>query len=241
MKDFLWQRWEDTRSVWNLGKGRELHWGQLFAVIILHLGIQIKWLAWFQVKDLARFKPMQRHLFLYDKMLLFCKRREETNDGHEKTPSYSFKHSLKVRQRCSLVRHKDKTSACWELNFSAVCSFLKPMIQFCCSSLCVSRWVLWGSQRTSKVTARSSKCGTMAERRFTSYRYDQASRTTHLTSNYSFHVRMIKNQIINSPGTSGSSSCGFPTKSKIFSELLDAFKMSSSVLFSPTCHECLRS
>uniref|UniRef100_A0A665WR83 MCF.2 cell line derived transforming sequence-like 2 n=1 Tax=Echeneis naucrates TaxID=173247 RepID=A0A665WR83_ECHNA len=49
-----------------------------------------------KVKDLARFKPMQRHLFLYDKMLLFCKKREETSDGHEKTPSYSFKHSLKM-------------------------------------------------------------------------------------------------------------------------------------------------
>ncbi|XP_053285933.1 guanine nucleotide exchange factor DBS isoform X4 [Pleuronectes platessa] len=49
-----------------------------------------------KVKDLARFKPMQRHLFLYDKMLLFCKKREETIDGHDKTPSYSFKHSLKM-------------------------------------------------------------------------------------------------------------------------------------------------
>ncbi|XP_062306986.1 guanine nucleotide exchange factor DBS [Osmerus eperlanus] len=49
-----------------------------------------------KVKDLARFKPMQRHLFLYNKMLLFCKRREETADSHEKTPSYGFKHSLKM-------------------------------------------------------------------------------------------------------------------------------------------------
>ncbi|XP_041120494.1 guanine nucleotide exchange factor DBS-like [Polyodon spathula] len=49
-----------------------------------------------KVKDLARFKPMQRHLFLYNKMLLFCKKREETVDGHEKTPSYSFKHALKM-------------------------------------------------------------------------------------------------------------------------------------------------
>ncbi|XP_075875289.1 guanine nucleotide exchange factor DBS isoform X3 [Nelusetta ayraudi] len=49
-----------------------------------------------KVKDLARFKPMQRHLFLYDQMLLFCKKREETSDGHEKTPSYGFKHSLKM-------------------------------------------------------------------------------------------------------------------------------------------------
>ncbi|XP_046892987.1 guanine nucleotide exchange factor DBS-like isoform X2 [Hypomesus transpacificus] len=39
---------------------------------------------------------MQRHLFLYNKMLLFCKRREETADSHDKTPSYGFKHSLKM-------------------------------------------------------------------------------------------------------------------------------------------------
>ncbi|NWV77620.1 MCF2L factor, partial [Dasyornis broadbenti] len=49
-----------------------------------------------KVKDLARFKPMQRHLFLYTKMLLFCKKREENTDGHEKTASYSFKNSLKM-------------------------------------------------------------------------------------------------------------------------------------------------
>ncbi|XP_064195037.1 guanine nucleotide exchange factor DBS-like isoform X2 [Anguilla rostrata] len=49
-----------------------------------------------KVKDLARFKPMQRHLFLYSKLLLFCKRREEPADGREKSPSYSFKHSLKM-------------------------------------------------------------------------------------------------------------------------------------------------
>uniref|UniRef100_A0A8C1P5L0 MCF.2 cell line derived transforming sequence-like 2 n=1 Tax=Cyprinus carpio TaxID=7962 RepID=A0A8C1P5L0_CYPCA len=56
-----------------------------------------------KVKDLARFKPMQRHLFLYHKMLLFCKKREETSDGHEKSPSYSFKHSLKVGRTPSLT------------------------------------------------------------------------------------------------------------------------------------------
>ncbi|XP_062869352.1 guanine nucleotide exchange factor DBS isoform X2 [Trichomycterus rosablanca] len=49
-----------------------------------------------KVKDLARFKPMQRHLFLYNKMILFCKKREENSDAHEKSPSYSFKHSLKM-------------------------------------------------------------------------------------------------------------------------------------------------
>ncbi|KAM4043004.1 putative guanine nucleotide exchange factor MCF2L2 isoform 4-T4 [Anomaloglossus baeobatrachus] len=49
-----------------------------------------------KVKDLARFKPMQRHLFLYAKTLLFCKKREESTEGHEKSPSYSFKNALKM-------------------------------------------------------------------------------------------------------------------------------------------------
>lgn len=49
-----------------------------------------------KVKDLARFKPMQRHIFLHEKALLFCKRREESGEGYEKAPSYSFKQSLSV-------------------------------------------------------------------------------------------------------------------------------------------------
>ncbi|XP_041115419.1 guanine nucleotide exchange factor DBS-like isoform X3 [Polyodon spathula] len=49
-----------------------------------------------KVKDLARFKPMQRHLFLHQKALLFCKRREENGEGYEKAPSYSFKHYLNM-------------------------------------------------------------------------------------------------------------------------------------------------
>uniref|UniRef100_A0A8C4F9T8 MCF.2 cell line derived transforming sequence a n=1 Tax=Dicentrarchus labrax TaxID=13489 RepID=A0A8C4F9T8_DICLA len=49
-----------------------------------------------RMKELARFKPMQRHLFLYERALLFCKRREEHGDGCDKTPSYSFKNCLKM-------------------------------------------------------------------------------------------------------------------------------------------------
>ncbi|XP_040261595.1 proto-oncogene DBL isoform X5 [Bufo bufo] len=49
-----------------------------------------------KMKELARFKPMQRHLFLYERAIVFCKRREEHSDGHDKTPSYSFKHFLKM-------------------------------------------------------------------------------------------------------------------------------------------------
>uniref|UniRef100_A0A1A8PQ43 MCF.2 cell line derived transforming sequence a n=2 Tax=Nothobranchius TaxID=28779 RepID=A0A1A8PQ43_9TELE len=49
-----------------------------------------------RMKELARFKPMQRHFFLYEKALLLCKRREEHGEGNDKTPSYSFKHCLKM-------------------------------------------------------------------------------------------------------------------------------------------------
>ncbi|XP_077434420.1 proto-oncogene DBL isoform X2 [Vanacampus margaritifer] len=49
-----------------------------------------------RMKELARFKPMQRHLFLYESALLFCKRREEHGDGGDKTPSYGFKHCIKM-------------------------------------------------------------------------------------------------------------------------------------------------
>ncbi|TRY99252.1 hypothetical protein DNTS_022814 [Danionella cerebrum] len=47
-----------------------------------------------RMKDMARFKPMQRHLFLHEKALLFCKKREESAEGHDRTASYSFKHCL---------------------------------------------------------------------------------------------------------------------------------------------------
>ncbi|XP_068600096.1 proto-oncogene DBL [Brachionichthys hirsutus] len=47
-----------------------------------------------RMKELARFKPMQRHLFLYDHALLFCKRRDE--DSSDRTPFYSFKSCLRM-------------------------------------------------------------------------------------------------------------------------------------------------
>ncbi|XP_077098753.1 proto-oncogene DBL isoform X1 [Siphateles boraxobius] len=47
-----------------------------------------------RMKDMARFKPMQRHLFLHERALLFCKKREENGEGHDRTASYSFKRCL---------------------------------------------------------------------------------------------------------------------------------------------------
>uniref|UniRef100_A0A5F7ZTC6 MCF.2 cell line derived transforming sequence n=1 Tax=Macaca mulatta TaxID=9544 RepID=A0A5F7ZTC6_MACMU len=49
-----------------------------------------------KMKDLARFKPMQRHLFLYEKAIVFCKRRVESGEGSDRYPSYSFKHCWKA-------------------------------------------------------------------------------------------------------------------------------------------------
>ncbi|XP_062855893.1 proto-oncogene DBL [Trichomycterus rosablanca] len=49
-----------------------------------------------RMKELARFKPMQRHLFLYERALLFCKRREDHGENADKMPSYSFKNCLKM-------------------------------------------------------------------------------------------------------------------------------------------------
>uniref|UniRef100_A0A2I3TCB8 MCF2L n=2 Tax=Pan troglodytes TaxID=9598 RepID=A0A2I3TCB8_PANTR len=45
---------------------------------------------------LLSFKPMQRHLFLHEKAVLFCKKREENGEGYEKAPSYSYKQSLNM-------------------------------------------------------------------------------------------------------------------------------------------------
>uniref|UniRef100_UPI00358DFDE0 guanine nucleotide exchange factor DBS isoform X2 n=1 Tax=Myxine glutinosa TaxID=7769 RepID=UPI00358DFDE0 len=49
------------------------------------------------VKELTRFKPMQRHLFLFPSVLLFCKRREEAGESARPGDApYSFKHLLKM-------------------------------------------------------------------------------------------------------------------------------------------------
>uniref|UniRef100_A0A8C4QP17 Guanine nucleotide exchange factor DBS-like n=1 Tax=Eptatretus burgeri TaxID=7764 RepID=A0A8C4QP17_EPTBU len=49
------------------------------------------------VKELTRFKPMQRHLFLFPSVLLFCKRREEAGESARPGDApYSFKHALRM-------------------------------------------------------------------------------------------------------------------------------------------------
>lgn len=65
-----------------------------------------------KVMELARFKPMQRHLFLHEKALIFCKRREENGEGYEKAPSYSFKQELSVSVRNISSEHRGQCQGC---------------------------------------------------------------------------------------------------------------------------------
>ncbi|XP_045144302.1 proto-oncogene DBL [Echinops telfairi] len=51
-----------------------------------------------KMKDFARFKPMQRVLFLYEKAIIFCKKRMEGGEGSERFPSYSFKNCLDINE-----------------------------------------------------------------------------------------------------------------------------------------------
>lgn len=77
-----------------------------------------------RMKELARFKPMQRHLFLYERALLFCKRREEHGDGCDKTASYSFKHCLKV----VLCLHICTSAILWPIAPIFAVNFLKKNV-----------------------------------------------------------------------------------------------------------------
>jgi hypothetical protein len=47
-----------------------------------------------KIRDI-RFKPMHRHLFLYEKAILMCKRKEDAQNGDRDV--FSFKNMLRVR------------------------------------------------------------------------------------------------------------------------------------------------
>uniref|UniRef100_A0A2I3HAX1 Guanine nucleotide exchange factor DBS n=1 Tax=Nomascus leucogenys TaxID=61853 RepID=A0A2I3HAX1_NOMLE len=69
-----------------------------------------------KVKELVQwFKPMQRHLFLHEKAVLFCKKREENGEGYEKAPSYSYKQSLNMNAVgiTETVKGDDKKYEIW--------------------------------------------------------------------------------------------------------------------------------
>jgi len=49
------------------------------------------------IRDI-RFKPMLRHVFLYDNSVLFCKKKDDPHNIVDKV-SYQFKSSLKVTSK----------------------------------------------------------------------------------------------------------------------------------------------
>jgi len=59
-------------------------------------------------KDIKlRIKPQQRHVFLYQKAILFCK--QDTKTGHNKS-TYQFKHWLKVGELFFHLKNSKFTS-----------------------------------------------------------------------------------------------------------------------------------
>ena len=49
-----------------------------------------------------RFKPMQRHVFLYEKKIVLCKKKDDSS--HAGRASYIYKNSIEVRQIEFVVR-----------------------------------------------------------------------------------------------------------------------------------------
>ncbi|KAG5677170.1 hypothetical protein PVAND_006951 [Polypedilum vanderplanki] len=77
-------------------------------------------------KDLRlRIKPQQRHVFLYQKAILFCK--QDTKTGHNKS-TYQFKHWLKMSQigLTNTVRGDPKKFELWLEGRSEVHTFQAP-------------------------------------------------------------------------------------------------------------------
>uniref|UniRef100_A0A671MUQ2 Guanine nucleotide exchange factor DBS-like n=1 Tax=Sinocyclocheilus anshuiensis TaxID=1608454 RepID=A0A671MUQ2_9TELE len=123
-----------------------------------------------KVKDLARFKPMQRHLFLYHKMLLFCKKREETSDGHEKSPSYSFKHSLKVGPTPSEICQKG--SHCYNRSY------------IFCQAPSMEVKNTWVSEIRKVLTSQLEACRGISEQTSLNSPFTQTRSTKKLVTNY---------------------------------------------------------
>ncbi|XP_031219951.1 proto-oncogene DBL [Mastomys coucha] len=67
-----------------------------------------------KMKEFARFKPMQRHIFLYEKAVMFCKKRLESGEGADRYPSYTFKHCLKMED-AGITEHVKGDSRKFEL------------------------------------------------------------------------------------------------------------------------------
>ncbi|MFT7802120.1 proto-oncogene DBL-like, partial [Arapaima gigas] len=105
-----------------------------------------------RVKEMARFKPMQRHLFLHERALLFCKRREENGEGCERTVSYSFKHCLRMSAVgiTENVKGDIKKFEIWYSGREEVYVVQAPTVEVKLSWLCEIRKILTKQQKVSQ-------------------------------------------------------------------------------------------
>ncbi|XP_034033989.1 proto-oncogene DBL isoform X2 [Thalassophryne amazonica] len=103
-----------------------------------------------RMKELARFKPMQRHLFLYEHALLFCKRRDE--DSQERTPFYSFKSCLRMSAVgiTENVKGDVKKFEIWYSDREVVYIVQAPTVEVKASWLTEIRKILTNQQKLSK-------------------------------------------------------------------------------------------
>uniref|UniRef100_A0A8C9WQZ5 MCF.2 cell line derived transforming sequence n=1 Tax=Scleropages formosus TaxID=113540 RepID=A0A8C9WQZ5_SCLFO len=102
-----------------------------------------------RMKEMARFKPMQRHLFLHEQALLFCKRREDNGEGCEKTVSYSFKHCLRMSAVgiTENVKGDIKKFEIWYSGREEVYVVQAPTVEVKLAWLCEIRKILTNQQK----------------------------------------------------------------------------------------------
>ncbi|XP_069749640.1 proto-oncogene DBL isoform X2 [Narcine bancroftii] len=112
-----------------------------------------------KMKDLARFKPMQRHLFLHETALVFCKKREEHGEGYDKAPSYSFKHYLKMNAVgiTENVKGDIRKFEVWYSGREEVYLIQAPTVDVKTAWLCEMRRVLTNQQQLLRDWAGTSR------------------------------------------------------------------------------------
>ncbi|XP_070538296.1 guanine nucleotide exchange factor DBS-like isoform X3 [Ptychodera flava] len=107
------------------------------------------------IRDL-RFKPMQRHLFLYEKSVLFCKKRDD--DGYMDKTTYSYKNSIKMTEygMTENVKADKKKFELWCHGRSEVYVIQAPTVEVKTHWVREIRRVLQSQFEVAKATRRKS-------------------------------------------------------------------------------------
>ncbi|XP_077987372.1 guanine nucleotide exchange factor DBS-like [Glandiceps talaboti] len=107
------------------------------------------------IRDL-RFKPMQRHLFLYEKSVLFCKKRDD--EGPMDKTTYSYKNSIKMTEygMTENVKTDKRKFELWCHGRSEVYVIQAPTADIKCHWVREIRRVLQSQFEVAKATRRRS-------------------------------------------------------------------------------------